>query len=301
MFKGMRKVIRQNAFLRKFVGHTLPSTGIFDSIFINWKVDEFWRKRIDITLSDPENAKIQRCDDAGQIKNGKQLMHNGIWVNLGSYYGPEVSKLLLENRGVHEPQEEYLFQLVLDFLREKNTGSGVMIELGSFWAFYSLWFNKTFDKAKVIMIEPESYNIASGRRNFKLNGAEGTFVEAFVSDTHEFENSSGTRTVNVDGISKEFQLQAIDILHSDIQGFEAAMLDGAENILSNHLVEFIFISTHSNDLHYDCIKKLQTHNYRILCDIDLDDTYSEDGLILACSAASNFRFSGTIAKRSQSS
>jgi len=302
MLRKIRAYAQNNPVIRRFIGHTLPSTGLFDSVFKSWKVDDFWRERIDICLSCPDNEKIPRCDGAGKIKNGKQLMHNGMWVNLGSYYGPEISKLLVENKGVHEPQEEYVFQFVLDFIEEKkHTSQKVMIELGSFWAFYSLWFKRTFPDAKAIMIEPDEYNLESGKRNFALNGVDGNFINAFVGDRHEPENTIDVRAVTVDGIKEEFELEHIDILHADIQGFEGAMLTGAETILSNQLAEFFFVSTHTNELHYECIEKIKSHGYRIICEIDLDDTYFEDGLIVACSKASAFEFSGKISKRPKAS
>ena len=33
-------------------------------------------------------------------------MHNDIQIGLGSYYGPEMTQLILQNMGVHEPEEE---------------------------------------------------------------------------------------------------------------------------------------------------------------------------------------------------
>ncbi|EKO36164.1 methyltransferase FkbM domain protein [SAR86 cluster bacterium SAR86E] len=298
MFKKIRSYIRNYPLIRRFVGHTLPSTGFFDNTFRNWKVDDIWRKRIDICLSSPDNFKIPRCAGAGSIKNGKQLMHNGIKVNVGSYYGPEKTVLLTENNGVHEPQEELLFQLVLEYIDRNNKSKPTMIELGSFWAFYSLWFKQKFTDSNVFMVEPESFNIESGKRNFKLNNKEGTFINAFVSDIHENEKTSRTRTVSVDGLKEEFAITNIDILHSDIQGYELAMLEGAKDILSNHSAEFLFISTHSNELHYDCIQNIKDHDYRIICDIDLNDTFSEDGLIVACCKNSKFEFTDQISKRS---
>jgi hypothetical protein len=297
MLKKIRTYVRKIPAIRRFIGHTLPRTGLFDKVFRNWEVDDFWRERIDIGLSCPDNRKIRRCEGAGIIKNGKQLMHNGMWVNLGSYYGPEKTILLSENKGVHEPQEEYLFQLVLDFLENKGISDKVMIELGSFWAFYSLWFKLVFPLSKTIMIEPEQFNIESGQLNFALNRRVGDFVLAFVGDKHSAVGTKDVRTVTVDGIKEEFNLEHIDILHSDIQGFERAMLRGAENILSNQLAEFIFISTHSNELHYDCVATIKSYDYKIICEFDLDDTYSEDGLILASRKSSAFEFKDEVSLR----
>ena len=176
-----------------------------------------------------------------------------------------------------------------------------MIELGSYWAFYSLWFKQVFPMAKTIMIEPEQFNIESGKLNFALNKRIGDFVLAFVGNKHSVVGAKGVRTVTVDGIKEEFNLKHIDILHSDIQGFEGTMLGAAQNILSNQLAEFLFISTHSNELHYDCIEIIKSYEYKIICEFDLDDTYSEDGLIVACKISSAFEFKGEVSLRTNGS
>ena len=127
------------------------------------------------------------------------------------------------------------------------------------------------------------------------------FVLAFVGDKHSAVGAKEVRTVTVDGIKKEFNLEHIDILHSDIQGFEHTMLERAENVLSNQLAEFLFISTHSNELHYDCVATIKSYDYKIICEFDLDDTYSEDGLIVACRKSSAFEFKDKVSLRSNGS
>ena len=51
-------------------------------------------------------------------------------------------------KGHHEPQEEFAFFQVLEQLRRNPSpwGNPRMIELGSFWAYYSMWFLKEFRK-----------------------------------------------------------------------------------------------------------------------------------------------------------
>ena len=50
---------------------------------------------------------------------------------------------------------------------------------------------------------------------------------------------------------------------------------------SRPAIDFLFISTHSNELHAECIRILQSHGYSILASADLEQTYSVDGLIVA--------------------
>jgi hypothetical protein len=45
--------------------------------------------------------------------------------------------------GHHEPQEEKVFHEVLKQIRP----GGVMIELGAYWGYYSLWFHKNIVRA----------------------------------------------------------------------------------------------------------------------------------------------------------
>ena len=110
----------------------------------NWVLRKRWGKlnlsenRIEKVCSSPENNFIKRVPDAGKISNGWITMHNGIQVSALGYYGKGILNMLVRNLGVHEPEEERVFQEVLKYVQPGST----MIEAGSYWAFYSLWFSK---------------------------------------------------------------------------------------------------------------------------------------------------------------
>src|SRR6058998_3708738 len=72
-----------------------------------------WRERIRDAIESPDNAFIPRVANAGQIVNGCQVMHNGLLIHRGSYYGYPIKRMLKLTRGVHEPQEERAFAEVL--------------------------------------------------------------------------------------------------------------------------------------------------------------------------------------------
>ena len=59
------------------------------------------------------------------------------------------------------------------------------------------------------------------------------------------------------------------------------MLKGTETMLKARKVDYIFISTHSNGLHSNCVKALKDYGYEILASANMDDSYSGDGLIVA--------------------
>lgn len=134
MFSSLRNYLQKYQFLRKFVAYYIAPSGLFDRYFKNYKPSEYWQKRIDDVLNCSDLDLIPKVPNAGKILRGKQVMHNGILINLGSYYGPEYSKMLVLSKGVHEPQEERIFMEVLKVLKP----GALMIELGSFWSFYSM-------------------------------------------------------------------------------------------------------------------------------------------------------------------
>lgn len=274
MLLALRNFAKRNIFLRKFIGYYLASSGLFDSFFKNYIVSPSWEKRIEHVLSSPDNSFIPRVHDAGEIKHGCQTMHNGLRIRLGSYYGPEYSKMLLLSRGVHEPQEERVFMEVLKGLPQNAT----MIEMGAFWSFYSLWFKKEIRDSLNFMIEPDSFNLGQGKRNFRLNKMRGNFIQAFVG--RESSEESGT-TICIDDLVLRYSIPFIHMLHSDIQGFEYDMLLGSSRTFEEKKIGYVFISTHSNKLHYDCLNYLKEREFIIIASADIDESYSEDGLIAA--------------------
>jgi hypothetical protein len=241
---------------------------------------KYWRQRIDDVLACPDNQHIPRVADAGQLIDDQLVMHNGVRVIGLGYYGAGILKMLVENRGVHEPQEERAFGAVLPHVAAGST----MLELGAYWAYYSLWFSKAVKDAQCFLVEPVAENLRSGQKNFEINDARGTFTEAFVGSVEKTDRE-GRRFVAVDPFCERNGIKHLAILHADIQGGEVEMLGGAKMILGRKAVDWIFISTHSNKLHYECVEILKSYGYLIMASADLDGTYSSDGLIVAKSGA----------------
>lgn len=274
MFRQVREFAKKNIWLRKFIGYYLASSGLFDIYLKKYPLSDSWKLRLKTVMSSPDNAFIPRDKNAGIIHNGKQYMHNSLKIHLGSYYGPEYARMLELNKGVHEPQEERVFLEALSTIPNGAT----MIEMGAFWSFYSMWFQSKVPEAKNFMIEPDLFNIGHGKRNFKLNKMKGVFLQAFVGKSSSI---GKINTVCVDDFLLKNKIFFVDMLHSDIQGFEYEMLLGAKESFNNNKIGYIFISTHSNEIHYQCLAFLQNHKFIIIASADIDQTYSEDGLIAA--------------------
>lgn len=225
-------------------------------------------ERFKLIISDPLNSEIQKSHDTN-ISEGILTLYNGVKVYNQSYYG-NFSDILLINNGIHEPSEEYLFQKVLS--RVENE-SPLMIELGSYWAFYSMTFLKQFKNGKTICVEVGDEELQIGKTHYGLNDLQGEFIQAKV----------GNGGWSVDEFVEQNNIKKIHILHSDIQGYEAEMLNGAKNTLQNRMVDYMFLSTHSNDLHNQCIGFLLGFGYQVIAQVDLSNTFCEDGIILAVS------------------
>ena len=88
-------------------------------------------------------------------------------------------------------------------------------------------------------------------------------------------------------------ISKIDILHADIQGYEVEMLQSCSKSLASRTIDFLFISTHSQELHDGTIDLLRRSDYRIDISADVDEgTTSFDGFVLAASPAIKPLFSG---------
>ena len=239
------------------------------------QINSHWEQRIADAVECPDNDRIPRCANAGELCGSCITMHNGIKIRALGYYGGGILNLLIKNKGVHEPQEEVAFQEVLTCLPP----DAVMIELGAYWGFYSLWFASVVKKPTCYLVEPDPRNIVSGKQNFKMNGKKGFFFKAAAGDLATTQLRTG-KLITIDAFCRNQRLSHINILHADIQGAELAMLKGASSLLSERKIDYIFISTHSNALHYECMEFLTKYGYEVLCSADCDQTYSYDGLLV---------------------
>lgn len=244
-------------------------------------------KRINLTISCNDCASLPKVEGAGRCFGQDeefQRMHNGVIIHRGSYHGGWMTRVIQELQGHHEPQEEKVFAEVLPYLKPGS----VMVELGSFWAYYSLWFQRTIPNAVSIMVEPNPEKLEVGIEHFRLNDFEGKFIHGFVGDeplqdavfTDWDGKKSNIPQISVDGLMREYQLDSIDILHADVQGAEFDMLKGAIKALSGHQIKYFFISTHGHE-HKRCKRFLIKHGYFIVAEHSVLQSYSGDGLIVA--------------------
>jgi hypothetical protein len=232
-------------------------------------------------ISDPLNLLIERVPMAGVVEANQVYLHNGNRVPLtgeGAYHG-SFSQLLVINRGVHEPLEEYVFQELMKRLPD----TPVMVEVGAYWGHYSMWLKRLKPASKVILIESEQTCLAAGINNFTRNGLRGEFIHSFVGKGH----------LQIDAFLQSRGLQRLDILHADIQGYEVEMIEGCSASLNDYAIDYLFISTHSQDIHWSIVSSLRDRMYRVEVSSDFDnDTTSYDGFVFASSPRTRQVFNG---------
>jgi FkbM family methyltransferase len=269
-------------------------------------MDPTTRRRIEMTLSCRDADRLPRVAGAGEVfeQDGVrvQRMFNGVLVEEGSYFGDFNTPIIRGLRGVHEPQEEpVVHEIVNRLVAERDAGvlsrRPFAIELGSFWAYYSIWFCRALPDAHVLAIEPDPSFLEVGRRNAELNHVADriTFLHGAVSE------QSGSIPFVAESDGKEYTVPAhdltslmsmagvdeVDVVFCDIQGFETPMLSQSAALLASGAVRFIVMSTHHSSIsgdpltHQKALSTLEELGGHVIAEHTVSESFSGDGLIVA--------------------
>ena len=247
-----------------------------------------------MTISCRDCDPIPKVSDAGKIADGIQTMHNGLKVVSGGYYGDWMAHIIRALKGHHEPQEEFIFHHLLRLCRHNST----IVELGAFWAYYSLWYLLEIPGSRAICVEPDPNNLDIGRRNAKLNGFgdRAEFISASIgaedddAAAHMCESTGEVRPVrrlNMEAVLGLTSGAEIELMHIDAQGFELPLLTsrGAERL--RRALRFLVVSTHHRSIsgsattHEDCLEAIKVAGGHVLVQHSVQESYSGDGLIVA--------------------
>lgn len=241
---------------------------------------------------------IPKVDDAGQFvqigTDTVQIMHNGLRVIAGGYHGDWMAHIIRGLRGHHEPQEELVFHSLLRYARHNS----LFVELGAFWAYYSLWYLKEIPGSEAICIEPDPLHIETGRTNARLNGMSDRtqFHEAWIGgQAHPeiamlCETTQEMRSLPMLDMSSIVDMandRVVEFLHIDIQGAELSFINSMEQAISEGRIRFLLVSTHhraisgSATTHEDCVVAIRRLGGHVLCEHDIQQSFSGDGLIAA--------------------
>lgn len=211
--------------------------------------------RVEMTVGCRDCDLIPKVHDAGKVVSlgGKsvQIMHNGVRVVAGGYYGDWMTNIIERLQGHHEPQEEVIFQEILKHVSPHAT----MLELGGFWSYYSLWFKSQHgDLRQSYVVEPDPNHIAIGRANAALNHRDITFVQACVGGepiktlTFKTESAGDIQIpqISVPGFLRDHQISRLQILHCDTQGMETEIVRSCEPLFHNRTIQFNLLNSSSS-------------------------------------------------------
>jgi FkbM family methyltransferase len=292
----MRKILNRSKSQPPQIVEKIPAIKVLleESPFV---MTEAERAKMTIGCHDADN--IPKVIDAGKIikKDGQtvQIMHNGLLVKSGGYYGKWMADIIKALKGHHEPQEEKVFHEIVK--RIGGSPKPTMIELGSFWSYYSLWFNKALKNAHNICCEPDENNRKIGEMNATLNDANLTFVQGaagsengkiinFPMDSRPGEVIQ-VPVIPVDELVRIHKLDHVDLLHMDVQGAELDSLEGARKTIKAGKLRFLMVSTHhyvfSGDpaTHFNCADFIESLGGHIIANHTIPESFSGDGLIAA--------------------
>ena len=259
-------------------------------------VTETIEERIQMAVRCRDADSVPKVANAGAVieePDGTrvQIMHNGIKVLAGGYYGAWMQDLIARSKGHHEPQEELVFSEIMKHLPREST----MIELGGYWSFYSIWFLSQSSARRSLIIEPDPAHLDVGRTNARLNECNPEFIPAFASSESVAPTLFRTETsgeiilpgVSVPQLMDTRGIDHLDVLHCDCQGVELAILESCCGRFSAGRVSWVVVSTHthhiSNDplTHQRCLAVLKNAGATIVAEHDVQESFSGDGLIAA--------------------
>jgi FkbM family methyltransferase len=256
-------------------------------------------RRVAMTVSCADADGIPKVDDAGKVyeQHGKrvQVMHNGLLVEEGGYYGDWMTEVIRTLRGHHEPQEERVFDQIVRRLAGES-GPSYMIEFGSYWAYYALWFCRAMSSGRAIAVEPDPAYLAVGQRNAALNDltAAVTFVQGAVGNRPgqllDFRAESDgcdhqVTQFDLGSVLETAGLDRVDVVLADVQGAETIILERGKNDFRQGRVRFLIVSTHHHAIsgnpltHQQAMALLTELGAHVICEHTVSESFSGDGLI----------------------
>ncbi len=288
----------------------MPDDGEADRLSVVAQVERLDPRRLEalvplIRTQNERTAITARCRDADVLPKVAdagavvrqpdgtmvQIMHNGVRVLAGGYYGAWMQDLITRCRGHHEPQEEVLFAEIMRHLGD----DAVMFELGGFWSYYSIWFLSEGARRRSFVVEADPAHLEVGRVNAALNGCAPVFIPGFIGSAEaapslfQTEESGPVELpcLTVPGMMARHGIEHLDLLHCDAQGVELGVLESCVALAAAGRLGWVMVSTHTHRIsqdpltHQRCLAVLRQAGATILAEHDVQESFSGDGLIVA--------------------
>lgn len=164
-------------------------------------------------------------------------------------------------------------------LEEINSSEPSMIEIGAYWAYWTILFKKKFKNNKTVIIEPDEKHLDEGLHNLKENNMSSIYYKNTVLKNHletqvPFDQNKAKDIDILEVINKHFN--HIDILHSDAQGIEYELLIRLKDLIKTNKIKNLFLLTHSPKIHSDIKEEANKLNLEIKAEIPWK---KDDGLL----------------------
>ena len=174
--------------------------------------------------------------------------------------------------GTYETNQTLIFA-------DKCKGLKVFWDLGAHAGYYTLLFKTVNKDSSVFAFEPIADNVSYFQRHLELNyinnvvlfekavsNEEGVLKFARGNSVGGKLSEGGDMTVSVVKLSKLLVEQAIefpDIIKMDIEGAEFKVLQDLKPHLLSKKKPIIFLSTHGKKVQEQCLKLMETLDYKI--------------------------------------
>lgn len=253
------------------------------------------------TVSCTDADSIPKVEGAGEVivVDGEtvQVMHNGLLVSEGGYGGSWMTEIIRSLEGHHEPQQELVFDTIIRRLAD-DTPSPTMVEFGSHWTYYGLWFLSSLATGRLIGLEPDPLYLAIGKGNAERNGLSDrvTFEHGAIGNEPgemiAFEAESDGAVVSVaqydlDSLMAENEIDHVDLVLADVQGAESVLVRRADPSLRAGRVRFLVVSTHHHSIsgdpltHQRMVDLIVNAGGHIIAEHSITESFSGDGLVAA--------------------
>lgn len=187
------------------------------------------------------------------------------------------------NGGLGKHHDERVrFEAVCDSITKSNP---TMLELGCFWALWSIIFGKKFPDAKLIVLEARLMKLGVGLANLHANGLTATVHYNVIAPVPDL--PFRTPEITMDEIFEMNKIEEIDLLHLDIQGSEAALYEEIFDMLIDSRISNVVMATHYPEDHRKIVDKFRTlpHSVYEIEPGPPGEHYSKDGEIIVSSKA----------------
>jgi FkbM family methyltransferase len=148
------------------------------------------------------------------------------------------------------------FNLIKNYLKPSDE----VFDVGTNMGFYTIWMSQFIGKGKIHSFEPDSGNFERLQQNIDLNNLQNqvtanqaaasdqdailSFTSGLDGENHiadsDLKNTVSIQSQKIDSYIQQYSItSSIAYMKVDVEGFEYAVLKGADNVLRNKQIEII--------------------------------------------------------------